>query len=278
MSLVRGFDPQAQQLLAHVRSGANPDARLALAAHLRTSDAADEHAELIVLTQQLGLSPDTSRARRCLDLLSSIGLGWLDNDDEACIGPARGGGCYPVQYELPVDSFLYYVRYRHGGLSISDAIEMMVHFYDNDYPCLRDRTQAAGGAWTDEETNVLLFEISNALRMQKPHQQLPPDWQVERRGAILMHEEMMRVAGVAPREVPVLELGSDDGRRAILEPRGLWIIGTNGRIDLLVGSRHFLLFDRAKNFAAPDWRIDDFHARKGLEKLDKTRLTTALAR
>ena len=89
---------------------------------------------------------------------------------------------------------------------------------------------------------------------------------------------MMRVAGVAPREVPVLELGSDDGRRAILEPRGLWIIGTNGRIDLLVGSRHFLLFDRAKNFAVPDWRIDDFHARKGLEKLDKTRLTTALAR
>ncbi len=47
MSLVRVFDPQAQQLLDQARSGSHPDARLALAEHLRTLDAADEHAELI---------------------------------------------------------------------------------------------------------------------------------------------------------------------------------------------------------------------------------------
>ena len=106
---------------------------------------------------------------------------------------------------------------------------------------------------------------------------LPPDWHADQRRVILMDEEMMRVVGVVPREVPVLELRSDDGRRAFLEPRGLWIIGTNGRVDLVAGSKHFLVFDRAKNFAAPDWQIDNFHARKGLEKLDKARLAAALA-
>ncbi len=106
---------------------------------------------------------------------------------------------------------------------------------------------------------------------------LPPEWHADRRRSILMDEKMMQLVGVVPREIPVLELRSDDGRRAFLEPRGLWIIGTNGRVDLVAGSRHHLIFDFAKNFATPDWQIDNFFDRKKPEKLGKTRLAAALA-
>jgi hypothetical protein len=44
--------------------------------------------------------------------------------------------------------------------------------WEADYDCLEHHYVADGGEWTDEETNVLLFEISNALRIQRPHERL----------------------------------------------------------------------------------------------------------
>ena len=39
-----------------------------------------------------------------------------------------------------------------------------------------------------------------------------------------------------------------------LEPRGLWIMGGNGRVDLKGGRRRYLIVDMAENFEAPDWQ------------------------
>jgi hypothetical protein len=170
------LDPQARRLLDQVRSGIDPDARFTLAERLLATDKADERAELILLSRRITLSSEASLARRCLELLAKIGMGWLENDDEECILPAEGGGCAPVQYDLDLDDFQYYVRYRHGGLSISETIGTILDFYQGDYNCLERRYTSDGGEWTDEETNVLLFEISNALRIQRPHERLPADW------------------------------------------------------------------------------------------------------
>lgn len=105
---------------------------------------------------------------------------------------------------------------------------------------------------------------------------LPPGWHAEQRGVAIMAEEMMRKFNIRPRDIPVLQLKSGDGRSASLEPRGLWVVGVNGRLDLLIGPKHFLIVDRAKNFATPDWQIVDFHKRKEFEKFDKARLAIAL--
>ncbi|MGQ0484906.1 MAG: hypothetical protein ACT4SY_06095 [Hyphomicrobiales bacterium] len=106
---------------------------------------------------------------------------------------------------------------------------------------------------------------------------LPSGWRADRRRVVLMDEEMMRKFGVSPREVPVLDLNSANGSGAMLEPRGLWIVGTNGRVDLYAGSKHFIIVDRAENFASPDWQIVDFNERKKVEKFDKAMLVAALA-
>ncbi len=105
---------------------------------------------------------------------------------------------------------------------------------------------------------------------------LPSEWRADRRRVVLMDEEMMRKFGVSPREIPVLDLNSADGRGATLEPRGLWIIGTNGRVDLFVGRKHHLIVDIAQNFAIPKWRIASFHNRDNIEDLSRKNFVAAL--
>lgn len=107
---------------------------------------------------------------------------------------------------------------------------------------------------------------------------LPKGWQVERQRDELMDEKMMQRFKIKPRKIPVLDLKSNDGRSASLEPRGLWIIGVNGRVDMIAGSKHFLIVDRAKNFAPPDWQIVNFHDRKESDKFNKSKLAAALAK
>jgi hypothetical protein len=105
---------------------------------------------------------------------------------------------------------------------------------------------------------------------------LPPDWKVGQRRQMELDEDMMRRYGVGPREMPVFDLVAVDGRAATLEPRGLWIIGYNGRVDLFAGSRHFLIIDRAEIFGRPEWQITDFNDRQKAAKFDKARLSSAL--
>ena len=83
---------------------------------------------------------------------------------------------------------------------------------------------------------------------------VPDGWEARRGEPVLMHEQLMRKFGIARREIPTLMLsgGADDAAK--LEPRGLWIIGSNGRIDLKRDGRHYLIVDMAGNFQAPDWQ------------------------
>jgi hypothetical protein len=83
-----------------------------------------------------------------------------------------------------------------------------------------------------------------------------------------MHEELMRKFDVPAQDLPVLELSSDGGRSAHLEPRGLWIVGANGRLDLFVGPQHYVIIDAAENFQAPQWQIAPFSDRRQLKPLD----------
>ena len=45
------------------------------------------------------------------------------------------------------------------------------------------------------------------------------------------------------------------GHVARLEPRALWIIGGNGRVDLKHDGQRYLIVDLAENFEAPDWKV-----------------------
>ena len=82
-----------------------------------------------------------------------------------------------------------------------------------------------------------------------------PDGREARQGApVVMDEELMRRFGVAAKRMPTLDLGDRTGHVARLVPRGLWIIGSNGRVDLKRDGRRYLIVDMAESFEAPDWQ------------------------
>lgn len=84
---------------------------------------------------------------------------------------------------------------------------------------------------------------------------LPEGWEARRGAPVVMHEELMRKFGVAEKRIPTLEIHGRTGHVARLEPRALWIIGGNGRVDLKRAGQRYLIVDLAENFEAPDWKV-----------------------
>ena len=70
-----------------------------------------------------------------------------------------------------------------------------------------------------------------------------------------MHEGLMKTF-----EVPMVELESADIQInsktvIVLKPFGLWIMGANGRVDLLTAKGNFVLVDEADKFQTPKWKL-----------------------
>ena len=105
---------------------------------------------------------------------------------------------------------------------------------------------------------------------------LPYGWTAADGGAVPMHEELMRRFGLPPRGLPILRLDHEGEARGRLEPRALWIIGNNGRLDLRVSDRHYLIIDRSESFEPPDWRISSVVGRHAEKRFDGQSLRTLL--
>src|SRR5436309_479317 len=107
------------------------------------------------------------------------------------------------------------------------------------------------GDWRDR-VHELYSNIESALR-GKPFQ---PD----REGKHTSNEELPQRIGLAQAEQPKVDIlrivRRDDTNAAILFPRGLWIIGANGRIDLRIippvgGTESYLLLDQSEPLSGP---------------------------
>ncbi|GJE70417.1 hypothetical protein [Methylorubrum podarium] len=105
---------------------------------------------------------------------------------------------------------------------------------------------------------------------------LPPGWSSRRTRRVRMIEEPMREVDLPPRELPVLDLLADEAPAATIEPRGLWIVGANGRLDLRRGADHHLILDRAANFEEPDWVLVPLSDRRRALPLDRSALSSVL--
>jgi len=79
-------------------------------------------------------------------------------------------------------------------------------------------------------------------------------WQVDSSGAVVMHEELMEKFDVPATKQPTLRLDDKRGY-ALFKPKGLWVIGANGRIDLYTSKGTFIIVDLAEHGAAPRWTI-----------------------
>lgn len=105
---------------------------------------------------------------------------------------------------------------------------------------------------------------------------LPDGWKARPGAPVIMHEPLMRKFGMDAKPMPALELRDCEGHAARLEPRGLWIIGGNGRVDLKGGSQHYLVVDMAENFEAPNWQVACAERRCDREAVTRDWLRRAL--
>lgn len=90
---------------------------------------------------------------------------------------------------------------------------------------------------------------------------LPAGWSAVPCGDVVLHDELMQRFGVPDQSLPVLRIERSGAPRGRFEPRGLWIIGANGRIDLVLPPQHFIIIDRAQNFEASQWTMTSLRNR-----------------
>ena len=100
-------------------------------------------------------------------------------------------------------------------------------------------------------------------------QWLPDGWSAHPGQPMRMNEELMRKFAVPARSIPTSRLVHLAGDTADLEPRGLWIIGANGRVDLTHGDERFLLLDVAGNFQPPAWQACSAQSRANHEPISR---------
>jgi hypothetical protein len=91
-----------------------------------------------------------------------------------------------------------------------------------------------------------------------------------------MLEKQMRKANLASRDLPILVLENHAGQTARIEPRALWVIGANGRLDFSGGKDHYVIVDEAEKFALPFWHMASLSDRTNLRPLSKESFVDAL--
>lgn len=78
-------------------------------------------------------------------------------------------------------------------------------------------------------------------------------YRCERRPGIQMYEELMQKLAVRPEVLELLDMYRGKDLVATVKPIGLWIIGANGRLDILTRNGATILVDKAENFHKPRW-------------------------
>lgn len=84
---------------------------------------------------------------------------------------------------------------------------------------------------------------------------LPAGWDAKDGQIITMNEPMMQKHGVESHNFHMLDLYCNGQLKGWIEPRYLWIIGANGRIDLHFGEKHYIITDQSNNFEKSHWRV-----------------------
>lgn len=130
----------------------------------------DARGELILLDHRDRATPGGLREPEAMErlLLLAAEYGFPHaNDAPPARLPFEGGGSYPVQYEVVHGGHHYYVRYRHHMLSVSiddGAIDSGVDYPEGYGPL----ELLNSGDWTDEEEDVILTILSDAIRAGTP--------------------------------------------------------------------------------------------------------------
>lgn len=94
---------------------------------------------------------------------------------------------------------------------------------------------------------------------------------VSKSGTVLMNEELMQKFFIKPVELQSMHVLKDWKTIIMLKPKGLWIVGANGRVDLMTPIDSYFLIDTAEFGRESEWVIRD-------RRRNQTPLTTNVIR
>ena len=82
-----------------------------------------------------------------------------------------------------------------------------------------------------------------------------PEYELRTGRPVKLFEEPMYEAQVPAVEIPTAEMRKNGKNLFHLIPRGLWVIGANGLIDILTAKGGYVLYDSAEEFEKPNWLL-----------------------
>ncbi len=93
------------------------------------------------------------------------------------------------------------------------------------------------------------------------------DYSLKLGARLTMYEELMAQYKIPAAEIDTADIYKGNEILVSIKPKGLWIIGANGQIDILTSKGSYSLLDNAEEFDAPQWKL--FNG----DKLNGVRLT-----
>jgi hypothetical protein len=106
---------------------------------------------------------------------------------------------------------------------------------------------------------------------------LPNGMSIVDRPPIRMHEELMRRFGIPDAEMPTFEVIKDSRRVMRFQPKGLWVIGANGRVDLVTEKTSWILVDKSEPLSGiADWHYYAPNNRRSPTRFDQDRFIDLL--
>jgi hypothetical protein len=82
---------------------------------------------------------------------------------------------------------------------------------------------------------------------------------------ITMYEELMSQFGIPASEIDTADVHKGKHFILSIKPKGIWIIGANGRIDILTTKGSYMLVDTADEFSKPQWKLLNGNKKNGME-------------
>lgn len=91
------------------------------------------------------------------------------------------------------------------------------------------------------------------------------NYSIQKGADVIMYEELMALYSVPSTKLETINILRGNVFVMSVKPKGLWIIGANGRIDLLSITRNVMLVDISKQFENPQWKLYDGNKINGLD-------------
>lgn len=95
-----------------------------------------------------------------------------------------------------------------------------------------------------------------------------PTLRFDRSKNTIMHEELMERYGYGAKEIPVLDIYRKNKLLATFQPIGLWVVGANGRVDVLTKDGAHILVDLSDKGEPPNWVVYSPKKRKTGKPMD----------